>query len=299
MTGYPNASFPTALDTLNQVGPEGGSVQAPNTQGETHAGIHAQLAAILTAIETVIGITGSADTSSIMYRLGLLGGQAGLGQGARNVAGGSSAIAAADRGYVVFVQGGAAITVPTTPSLGNGFVFALSNVDLTGLNSVITFTAPSGFWGPWNGGGVFITQSTITLRPGESITIMGANGLWMAIGGSGVYSQPTAVIPNVFLLSDQATIATNAAHGNIFSVTLAASRAMAAPTNPSNGQKIEYVITQGGTGSYVITWDPIFHAGATVALPTLSTAVGARDRITFEYNEATTQWDLLAYALGF
>lgn len=67
--GYPNANFPTSLDTVNQIGPGGPSEQTPNGAGETHQGIHAQMAAILAAIEQVIGITGSTDPNSIMYKL--------------------------------------------------------------------------------------------------------------------------------------------------------------------------------------------------------------------------------------
>jgi hypothetical protein len=66
---YPTASFPAALDTVNQIGPGDANSQVPNPQGETHSGIHAQIAAILAAIETAIGITGSTDPTSILYKL--------------------------------------------------------------------------------------------------------------------------------------------------------------------------------------------------------------------------------------
>lgn len=292
---YPGVSFPTSLDTLNQVGPEGGSVQAQNSQGETHAGIHAQLAAVLSSVETVIGVTGSADTNSIMYRLGQLGGTAGLGQGVRNTTGGT-AVTSADRGFLVANTGGGTVTLPTTAAVGNGFIFTIWNSSLV-TSLTLSTTGGNGIYFPSGlpSGG----SSSITLLPAESLTLFADSGAWVIAGGAGQRIKPQVILAVITALTDAATITTDASLGNKFSVTVAASRTLAAPTNPSDGQQIEYIITQGGAGSNIITWNAIFNVGATVSFPTLSTVVGKRDRITFEYSSAAAKWDLLAYALGF
>lgn len=218
---------------------------------------------------------------------------AGLGQGVRATTGGDT-ITSADRGFLILNSGGGTVTLPTTASVGDGFIVAIMNFS-SSLSTTLATAGGNGIYRPY---GINIATSE-TLLPYESITLMADGGVWLIVGGAGRLTQANALVPVVFALTDAATINTDAARGNKFTVTIAASRTMAAPTNPSDGQTIEYIITQGGTGSNTITWDPAFHAGTTVDFPTLSTAVGKRDRITFEYTSATQQWDLLAFALGF
>ena len=80
-------------------------------------------------------------------------------------------------------------------------------------------------------------------------------------------------------LTDQATITWDTALGRVATVTLGASRTIAAPTNQKVGTYILRVI-QGGSGSYNITWNGNYKWTAQTA-PVLSTAVGAVDIITF------------------
>ena len=100
-------------------------------------------------------------------------------------------------------------------------------------------------------------------------------------------------------LVDVATIATNAALGDAFTVTLAASRAMGAPTNPTDCQKILYLLTQGGAGSYGITWDAAFLFGTDLPTPVLSTAVGKSDLLGFMYFSALSKWLFISCIRGF
>ena len=80
-------------------------------------------------------------------------------------------------------------------------------------------------------------------------------------------------------LSDGATINWNVALGRVATVTIAGSRAMAAPSNLKIGTYILKVV-QGGSGSYNLTWNGSFKWTAQTA-PTLSTAVGATDVFSF------------------
>jgi hypothetical protein len=80
-------------------------------------------------------------------------------------------------------------------------------------------------------------------------------------------------------LTDQATITWDTSLGRVATVTLGASRTIAAPTNQKVGTYILRVI-QGGAGSYTLTWNGNYKWTAQTA-PVLSTAVGAVDIITF------------------
>jgi Major tropism determinant N-terminal domain len=104
--------------------------------------------------------------------------------------------------------------------------------------------------------------------------------------------------PSVVDLTDAATILVDASKGNDFRVTIAASRTMAAPTNPRDGQKIIFEITQGAGGSFGITWSAGYSFGALTA-PSLSTQPGDADQVGFRYSSAKGSWLYTGSSLGF
>lgn len=108
-----------------------------------------------------------------------------------------------------------------------------------------------------------------------------------------------AVIDSVVVLTDAATVAVDASLGNVFTVTIAASRTIGAPINPTNGQKIILRIRQGGSGSYTITWNAVYRFGTDITTPTLSTAVGKTDYVGFIYNSTDSKWDCVAVSRGY
>ena len=88
-------------------------------------------------------------------------------------------------------------------------------------------------------------------------------------------------------LTDEATIATNLALSNNFSVTLAANRTLGDPTNKVAGQSGSIFITQDGTGSQTLGYHANWHfVGGTV--PTLTTAANAVDRIDYVVRTASS-----------
>jgi hypothetical protein len=137
----------------------------------------------------------------------------------------------------------------------------------------------------------------------KTLTIGGAGATANATGWFGVTGRAT-VSTNLFVggnttlngtttdrsnalsqtLSDGATVSWDTSLGRVATVTIGASRTMAAPTNLKVGTYILSVI-QGGTGSYTITWNGVFKWPAGVA-PSLTTTVGARDLFTF-YSDGT------------
>ena len=108
-----------------------------------------------------------------------------------------------------------------------------------------------------------------------------------------------ALAPAVVNLTDAPTIAVDASLGNDFRVTIAASRAMGNPANPTDGQKIVFQITQGAAGSSTITWGSAFDFSSGLPQPTLSTAAGQTDLLAFIYNAAMGKWLLVAFVNGF
>ncbi len=112
-------------------------------------------------------------------------------------------------------------------------------------------------------------------------------------------TEPGAVAPAVVALTDAATIAVDASQGNDFRATIAASRTMGNPANPTNGQQIIFQITQGGSGSNAITWDSGYEFSTDLPQPALSTAAGQTDLLGFVYNATKSSWLLAAFVNGF
>lgn len=91
--------------------------------------------------------------------------------------------------------------------------------------------------------------------------------IWMDPGGGGtrlydnrglILQDISTMAPYQIALTDAATIAVNAASGGLFTVTLGGNRTMGAPTNPTQGKRITFEITQDGTGGRTLAWNAVF-----------------------------------------
>jgi hypothetical protein len=106
-------------------------------------------------------------------------------------------------------------------------------------------------------------------------------------------------------LTDAATIAVNAALGNQFKVTLGGNRTLGAPSNAVNGQIITVWFTQDGAGSRTIALalspgtSGGYWFGTDLTSITLSTAPGAQDKATFQYDSANARWGVTGFLRGF
>jgi hypothetical protein len=125
-------------------------------------------------------------------------------------------------------------------------------------------------------------------------TVAGTPGTWVSPAGPALFSAMTAVA-----LTDAATVAVNAALGNLFRVTLAGNRTLGAPTNPTDGQTIDFEITQDGTGSRTLAYASAYEFSTTLASPTLSTAAGKVDLLSFRYSSVASKWRCKLIDLGF
>jgi hypothetical protein len=100
-------------------------------------------------------------------------------------------------------------------------------------------------------------------------------------------------------LTDAATIATNAALGNYFRVTLGGNRTLGNPTNPTDGQRVIWELVQDATGSRTITLGSAFALGTTLSSITLTTTASKRDILGAIYNASLTKWLVVAFSKGF
>lgn len=130
-------------------------------------------------------------------------------------------------------------------------------------------------------------------RKGATVTVTD----WAALSRI-ITALTTGSVYQVVTLTDAATIATNASLGNIFDVTLGGNRTLGAPTNPTDGQVIEYRVQQDGTGNRTLAYNAMFGFTADVPSPTLSTAASKIDFLLFQYKSAQTKWFCLAVNKG-
>jgi hypothetical protein len=107
-----------------------------------------------------------------------------------------------------------------------------------------------------------------------------------------------AVCPPV-TLTDAATIATNAAAGNHFRVTLGGNRTLGNPTNPTDGQRAIWELIQDGTGTRTITLDTNFALGTDITAVTLTTTINKRDFLGAVYNSTAGKWYVVAFVKGY
>jgi len=188
-----------------------------------------------------------------------------------------------------------------------GFSNAVADTDYQAPISLTT-TGTSGA-ATFSGNTLNVPQYTgaVTTVFGRSGAVVAQSGDYTAaeVGAAAVAGATFTgwVAPAVVTLTFGSTISVNAAAGNDFRLTLTASTGtISAPTNPIDGQTIKFQITQGGSGSYTVTWatgsSGDFDFG-TAGAPTLSTAVGDTDVIGFVYNTAKSRWLCLGAALGF
>lgn len=132
-----------------------------------------------------------------------------------------------------------------------------------------------------------------------TVDVVAAQDLSYKPGGSGGIPVPFVLTPVALL--DAPTIATDAALGNGFRVTLGGNRTLGAPTNPSDGQMVIYEIKQGSGGQTLTLAGGAggFAFGTDLTSITLSVGAGKVDLIGVRYNLANNRWWVMAFQRGF
>ena len=111
--------------------------------------------------------------------------------------------------------------------------------------------------------------------------------------GSRTYKIPITVLFNAcaaqmapVALTDASNIATNAALGTVFSLTLTGNHTLANPTNLMNGVFYTWIITQDGSGGHTLAYGSMFKWPGGSA-PTVTATAGAVSVITAQYLSST------------
>lgn len=192
-------------------------------------------------------------------------------------------------------------------SASNPVSFQIANGVLTGArllatdNTGLSFEGLTGFFywtvqvtltgaqqAPWS---FFLPSSPSTV---DLYTLANTGSGGSFTGGTlGRFLAPV-VVPLTF----GASIAVNAALGNVFAVTLTSSAGtLANPTNPVDGEAIRVRVIQDATGSRTLAYGTAYDFGAAGA-PTLSTGANKVDLLGFEYVASLSKWVYLGSALG-
>ena len=203
----------------------------------------------------------------------------------RSVAGTGYTLVAADAGAVVLTSNGSAVTVTVPPD-----VFEQGDIVMIQQYGAgqVTFA---------EGSGVTINSSddllsTRTQYAQVALECIGSNEFTLigerdaptlgfaSLTGGNVFTGAQTVTPVV--LTDAANIATDAALGNHFTLTLGGNRTLDNPNNLQNGVILNWKIKQDGTGSRTLAYGSKFKFAGGSA-PTLSTTAAAVDYLSAQY----------------
>lgn len=108
--------------------------------------------------------------------------------------------------------------------------------------------------------------------------------------GNKLYVAGGASTPSVAVTFSATAMTVNCSLSNVFTTTFTAN-VTTAPTfsNPSDGQTVNWFITQDGTGSRTMTWPTSFKwPGGTAGV--LSTAANSVDLLVATYRSSNTTW---------
>lgn len=157
---------------------------------------------------------------------------------------------------------------------------------LSTYNPVVDGTDITTDW--WNNTGNDIASglSTCVLKDGtQTLTANIPFAGFKATGlGAGTAAGNSVRYEQVFTttaLTDQATITWDASLAPVATVTLTASRTMAAPTGLKTGGTYTLIVTQNGTGGWSLTWNAVFKAFGGGTMPQPETTLSTSSAFTF------------------
>lgn len=144
-------------------------------------------------------------------------------------------------------------------------------------------------------------QSAAIAAASGDATTKANNAQAAAIAAAGA-TTAAAVAPHILTPAYAATLNVAAPSGGVTFIvrcTLTGAVTLANPTGLVDGQKVLYELTQGGSGSYGVSFGSMFRFGTDITSVTLSTAVGKTDRIGGTYDAASNKVDIIALSRGF
>ena len=147
---------------------------------------------------------------------------------------------------------------------------------------------------------VVITNATTGIG-GPTIGSAGETNVNLNINasGTGIIQFLQAGIGQVVALSDGANIATDASLGNTFTVTLTDNRILDNPTNPTNGQRAVWQVSQDAGGTNTLAYGNAFRFGDDITDAVLGTTGNDMDILGCIYDGADSKWDVVLFLKGF
>lgn len=107
-------------------------------------------------------------------------------------------------------------------------------------------------------------------------------------------------VKKIVTLTYASTTTTDASLGDIFLLTLTGSPTIANPTNPVDGQRIEWRIYQNGSGGFTPTLDTKFRIPSSTTPPLAwVTTANKMNLLVVEYNLADDKFDVVAFIPGY
>lgn len=179
---------------------------------------------------------------------------------------------------------------PAGPAGAQGPQGAVGSVGPQGATGSVGTQGATGVTGATGAGATGATG----IQGATGVGATGATGVTGATGAGG-----TSTIVN---LIDGPTIATDASLGNYFRVTLSGNRTLGAPSNPTDGKKIIYEITQDVIGSRTLTYTigaGGFVFGVDISGGVLSTAPNKKDFLGAFYSSVTDRWYVTSFLRGY
>jgi hypothetical protein len=174
--------------------------------------------------------------------------------------------------------------VATGNAVISGGVGVAPSYGKIGLTTHVSGTLPTANGGTnltsFTANGIVYASSTSALATGSALQWTGTN---LSVGGG-------AQTPSVAVTFSATAMTVNCALSNVFTTTFTAN-VTTAPTisNASDGQTINWFITQDATGSRTMTWPTSFKwAGGTAGV--LSTAANSVDLLVATYRSSTGFW---------
>lgn len=171
-----------------------------------------------------------------------------------------------------------------------GLAYVEPSATVTLVDDDNTYTAKPNIFGPVD---VYAdTGSTVNADVTDTVVLRDVTSDGPGTVAAAVKMPPAVPPSKVVTLTDAATIATNAALGDCFRVTITAARTFGVPTNPTDGQRIRYEV--GANGAYT----PVFTTGAggfiaSTAGAATATVSGNVDTYECVYSAAANRWRVL------
>ena len=190
---------------------------------------------------------------------------------------------------IILSTGGFSLTTEKGRFDSNGLTLGKASSVTGALRFAHTSSANLATFTPSN-----FTGSRILTIPDVTGTLMTTAG--GTFTGSVVYS--AAIVSTPVVLTDAATIDTDAALGNRFEVSSATDRTLGAPTNATHGQQCSWTWKNTDSNPHTLTLTTgsagaFRYNGTIIILP--ATAAGKKIKFTAEYSSTDARWDVIGY----